>query len=107
LLLSARAHELPDTVLSRCHVVTFTALAESFVVDALTQEGVEPTSARRARGAGEPTGARLAARVTGGNMGRARPLANDPQGLAFRDAAQEAVRLAAEGPPGARPPTAG
>jgi DNA polymerase-3 subunit delta' len=88
LLLSARAHELPDTVLSRCHVVTFTALAESFVVDALTQEGVEPTRAR------------LAARLTGGNMGRARRLANDPQGLAFRDAAQEAVRLAAQGPAG-------
>jgi DNA polymerase-3 subunit delta' len=89
LLLSARAHELPDTVLSRCHVVTFTALAESFVVDALIQEGVEPTRAR------------LAARLTGGNMGRARRLANDPQGLAFRDAAQEAVRLAAQGPAGA------
>jgi DNA polymerase-3 subunit delta' len=89
LLLSARAHELPETVLSRCHVVTFTALAESFVVDALTAEGVEPTRAR------------LAARLTGGNLGRARRLANDPRGLAFRDAAQEAVRLAAQGPSGA------
>ena len=89
LLLSARAHELPDTVLSRCHVVTFTALAESFVVDALTAEGVEPTRAR------------LAARLTGGNMGRARRLATDPGGLAFRDAAQEAVALAARGPAGA------
>jgi DNA polymerase-3 subunit delta' len=89
LLLSARAHELPETVLSRCHVVTFTALAESFVVDALTSEGVEPTRAR------------LAARLTGGNLGRARRLANDPHGLAFRDAAQEAVRLAAQGPAGA------
>ena len=89
MLLSARAHELPDTVLSRCHVVTFTALAESFVVEALTQEGVEPTRAR------------LAARLTGGNMGRARRLANDPNGLAFRDAAQEAVHLAARGPTGA------
>jgi DNA polymerase III subunit delta' len=89
LLLSARAHELPDTVLSRCHVVTFTALAESFVVDALTGEGIEPTRAR------------LAARLTGGNMGRARRLAKDPQGLAFRDAAREAVRLAAAGPAGA------
>src|SRR5215210_4668800 len=89
LLLSARAHELPDTVLSRCHVVTFTALAESFVVDALTAEGVEPTRAR------------LAARLTGGNMGRARRLAKDARGLAFRDAAQEAVALAAGGPAGA------
>jgi DNA polymerase-3 subunit delta' len=89
LLLSARAHELPDTVLSRCHVVTFSALAESFVVEALTQEGIDATRAR------------LAARLTGGNMGRARRLANDPNGLAFRDAAQEAVRLAAQGPAGA------
>jgi DNA polymerase-3 subunit delta' len=88
-LLSARAHELPDTVLSRCHVVTFTALAESFVVDALAREGVEPTRAR------------LAARLTGGNMGRARRLATDPHGLAFREAAQEAVELAARGPAGA------
>ncbi len=89
LLLSARGHELPDTVLSRCHVVTFTALAESFVVDALTAEGVETTRAR------------LAARLTGGNLGRARRLARDPNGLAFRDAAQRAVELAARGPDGA------
>ncbi|MGZ8571950.1 MAG: AAA family ATPase, partial [Actinomycetota bacterium] len=40
LLLSARAHELPDTIWSRCHVVTFTALSESFVVQRLTDEGV-------------------------------------------------------------------
>ena len=32
-LLSARAHELPETVWSRCHVVTFTALPEAFVVE--------------------------------------------------------------------------
>jgi DNA polymerase-3 subunit delta' len=89
LLLSARAHELADTVLSRCHVVAFTALAESFVVDVLTGEGIEPTRAQ------------LAARLTGGNLGRARRLAKDPKGLAFREAAQEAVRLAAQGPVGA------
>ena len=89
ILLSARAHELPDTVLSRCHVVTFSALAESFVVGSLTGEGVEPTRAR------------LAARLTGGNLGRARRLAKDPKGLAFREAAQEAVTLAARGPAGA------
>ena len=45
LLMSARAHELPDTVLSRCHVVTFTALSEAFVVDALVAEGVDETKA--------------------------------------------------------------
>ncbi|MGH2539454.1 MAG: DNA polymerase III subunit, partial [Actinomycetota bacterium] len=56
LLLSARAHELPDTVRSRCHVVTFTALSESFVVEVLTGEGVDATRAQ------------LAARLTGGNL---------------------------------------
>ena len=39
LLMSARAHELPETVLSRCHVVTFTALSETFVVDVLVGRG--------------------------------------------------------------------
>jgi DNA polymerase-3 subunit delta' len=89
LLLSARAHELPDTVLSRCHVVPFTALAESFVIEVLVGEGADETRAR------------LAARLTGGNLGRARRLANDPQGLAFRDAAVRAVVAAASGPAGA------
>ncbi|MEX1263116.1 MAG: AAA family ATPase [Actinomycetota bacterium] len=89
LLMSARAHELPDTVRSRCHMVTFTALSESFVVEALTAEGVEPTRAR------------LAARLTGGNLGRARRLATSDDGLAFRDAAIEALDLAARGPTGA------
>lgn len=89
LLLSARAHELPDTVLSRCHVVTFTALPEPFVVEVLVDEGVEPTRAR------------LAARLTGGNLGRARRLATAPDGLRFREAAGRAVELAAHGPTGA------
>jgi DNA polymerase-3 subunit delta' len=89
LLLSARAHELPDTVLSRCHVVTFTALPERFVVEALTDDGIDGTRAR------------LAARLTGGNLGRARRMARDADGLAFRDAAQEALELAARGPTGA------
>jgi DNA polymerase III subunit delta' len=89
LLMSARAHELPDTVLSRCHVVTFTALSERFVVDVLIDEGVEPTRAR------------LAARLTGGNLGRARRLAIAPDGLRFREAAQRSVELAAAGPTGA------
>lgn len=89
LLMSARAHELPDTVRSRCHLVTFTALSESFVVEVLTGEGVERTRAR------------LAARLTGGNLGRARRLATNDEGLAFRDAAVEALELAARGPAGA------
>ena len=66
LLLSARAHELPETVLSRCHVVTFTALSEPFVVDDARRRG-RPERARRA----------LAARLAGGNLGRARRLAVD------------------------------
>lgn len=89
LLMSARAHELPDTVLSRCHVVTFTALSEPFVVDALVGEGVPEVRAR------------LAARLAGGNLGRARRLAVSDAGLRFRDAAREALIHAAEGPPGA------
>ncbi len=64
LLMSARAHELPDTVLSRCHVVTFTALSEPFVV-----------SSRRSPRACPRYRARLAARLAGGNLGRARRLA--------------------------------
>jgi DNA polymerase-3 subunit delta' len=88
LLMSARAHELPDTIWSRCHVVTFTALPESFLVEQLVREGVSDV------------GARLAARLTGGNLGRARRMAVSEDGLAFRDAAQRAVRLASEGPAG-------
>lgn len=89
LLLSARAHELPETVWSRCHVVTFTALPESFVVDQLRGEGVDDIRAR------------LAARLTGGNLGRARRLATAPDGLRFREAAAEALAAASAGPAGA------
>ena len=89
LLLSARAHELPPTVWSRCHVVTFTALSESFVVDQLISEGVPEVRAR------------LAARLTGGNLGRARRLATADDGLVFRDAAAQALGRAAAGAAGA------
>src|SRR6266508_1154467 len=41
-LLSARPDELPETVLSRCHVVTFQPLAEHFVADTLASEGADP-----------------------------------------------------------------
>ena len=89
LLMSARAHELPDTVLSRCHLVAFTALSERFVVDALVTEGVPEARAH------------LAAKLCGGNLGRARRLATRSDGLAFRDAARTAISAAAEGAPGA------
>lgn len=88
LLLSARAHELPPTVWSRCHVVTFTALSEPFVVAQLQREGVTEVLAR------------LAARLTGGNLGRARRLATAADGLAFREAASSALAAAANDPAG-------
>jgi DNA polymerase-3 subunit delta' len=89
LLLSARADELPDTIVSRCHVVGFTALPESFVVAQLESEGID-----RAR-------AQLVARLTGGNLGRARRMATDPDGLAFRAVALAALDQAATGVAGA------
>jgi DNA polymerase-3 subunit delta' len=89
LLLSARPDELPETVLSRCHVVTFNPLSERFVIDVLTEEGVDPGRAA------------LAARLGGGNLGRARRMAADADGLAFRDTAIEALELARRGPDGA------
>src|SRR5580765_2200823 len=86
LLLSARAQELPDTIVSRCHVVVFAALPESFVVEELEGEGVERVRAQ------------LVARLSGGNLGRARRMATDPEGLAFRDVAADALDRAARGP---------
>ena len=49
----------------------------------------------------DETRARLAARLAGGNLGRARRLATAADGLRFREAAAQAVSLAAEGPTGA------
>ena len=72
LLLSARAHELPPTIWSRCHAVTFAALSEGFVVQTLVGEGVDQVRAS------------LAARLTGGNMGRARRLGAAPAGVCVR-----------------------
>lgn len=89
LLLSARPHELSETILSRCHVVTFQPLAEPFIVEALVAEGAD-----RERAA-------LAARLSGGNLGRARRLAMDPEGLGFRDVARGALERAATGTAGA------
>jgi DNA polymerase III subunit delta' len=88
LLLSARPHELPATVLSRCHVVTFHPLAEEFVVATLREGGADPTTAS------------LAARLAGGNLGRARRLARG-EGMAFRDVGRQALELSGGGPPGA------
>jgi DNA polymerase-3 subunit delta' len=87
-LLSARPDELPETVLSRCHVVTFVPLAESFVAGTLVEEGAPRDAAV------------LAARLSGGNLGRARRLTREG-GLAFRDAALEALQEAERGPSGA------
>jgi DNA polymerase-3 subunit delta' len=88
-LSSARPHELPETIRSRCHLVTFHPLAEGLVVQTLAAEGIEEDRAR------------LATRLSGGNVGRARRVASGEGGLAFRDAAMEAARLAAQGPAGA------
>src|SRR5207247_8502523 len=88
-LLSARPDELPETVLSRCHVVTSHPRAERFVADTLAAEGADPSRAL------------LAARLAGGNLGRARRLATGPDGLAFRDVGVEALRHSATGARGA------
>src|SRR5437764_879359 len=81
LLLSARPDELPETVVSRCHVVQFLPLAEAFVARALEDEGVLPDAAL------------LAARLAGGNLGRARRIATGRDGLSFREAASTALAL--------------
>ena len=88
-LLSARPHELPETIVSRCHVVTFQPLPEAFVVQTLESEGAPPSRAI------------LAARLAGGNLGRARRLAVRKDGLAFRAVALDAIARASTGAPGA------
>ena len=84
-LLSARPDDLPETIRSRCQEISFPPLSEDFVVDTLVAEGVEEDSAR------------VACRLAGGNLGRARRMARDAAGLAFRDAALDAVATAAGG----------
>jgi DNA polymerase III subunit delta' len=88
-LSSARPHEIPETVRSRCQNVSFHPLPEAFVVETLTREGVE-----------EPR-ARLASRLAGGNLGRARRIGADPEGLRFREAALEALGDLSSGRAGA------
>ncbi len=89
LLLSARPDELPETVMSRCHVVMFGPLSEPFVVETLEGEGVEPGRAA------------LAARLAGGNLGRARRLASEEEGIGFRDTSRLALETARRGAAGA------
>ncbi|HEY3209718.1 MAG TPA: DNA polymerase III subunit [Actinomycetota bacterium] len=89
LLLSARPDDLPDTIRSRCQEIGFPPLSEEFVVETLVNEGMDEERAR------------LACRLAGGNLGRARRLARDERQLAFRQAALEAARLAARGSAGA------
>jgi DNA polymerase-3 subunit delta' len=74
-LLSARPSDLPDTIRSRCQEIAFPPLSEAFVVETLVGEGVDTERAL------------LVCRLTGGNLGRARRLARDPEELDFRDAA--------------------
>jgi DNA polymerase-3 subunit delta' len=89
ILSSARPDEVPETIRSRCQTVTFHPLAESFVVGTLVAEGIDQGRAR------------LSARLSGGNLGRARRLATDRDGLHFRDSALQAYRSARDGPAGA------
>jgi DNA polymerase-3 subunit delta' len=89
ILSSARPHEMAETLMSRCHTVTFTPLEEGFVVQSLVDEGFPRE------------GALLATRLTGGNLGRARRLVRESDGLAFRDAAAEALGHAVQGHNGA------
>ena len=86
LLMSARPHELTETIRSRCQTVSFHPLAEAFVVETLVAEGVDEDRAR------------LASRLASANVGRARRIARDSDGLAFRDEALGALRDAGEGP---------
>lgn len=89
ILMSARPDDLPDTIRSRCQEIGFPPLSEEFVVGTLVAEGMDEERAR------------LACRLTGGNLGRARRLARDERQLAFREAALEAARLAEGGSAGA------
>jgi DNA polymerase-3 subunit delta' len=84
MLLTARTDELPETIRSRCQDIAFPPLTEDFVVDALVAEGAPPQTAR------------LVARLSGGNVGRARRLTREG-GLSFRDAALAAAARAGAG----------
>jgi DNA polymerase-3 subunit delta' len=89
ILSSARPHEVPETVRSRCQTIAFRPLSEEFVVETLVAEGIPEERAR------------LASRLAGGNLGRARRVARDDRGLAFRDVALAAYAEAERGSSGA------
>jgi DNA polymerase III subunit delta' len=89
ILSSARPHEVPETVRSRCQTIAFRPLSEEFVVETLVAEGIPEDRAR------------LASRLAGGNLGRARRVARDDRGLAFRDVALAAYAEAERGSSGA------
>jgi DNA polymerase III subunit delta' len=89
MLLSARPDELPETIVSRCHVVSFRPLSESFVAQTLEAEGID---------AGRAV---LAARLAGGNLGRARRMGSGTDGLSFRETARAALDRIEGGPSGA------
>jgi DNA polymerase-3 subunit delta' len=84
MLLTARTDELPETIRSRCQEIAFPPLTEDFAVDALIDGGASPDLAR------------LAARLSGGNLGRARRLTREG-GLGFREAALSAATRASGG----------
>jgi len=77
ILVSEAADELPDTVRSRCQRIELVAVAGETIQAALVGEGIDADEAR------------LAARLSGGQLGRARELAGDSRALrdAFVDAA--------------------
>ena len=79
---------LAETVRSRCQEVSFPPLSESFVVETLVREGFPEDRAR------------LACRLAGGNLGRARRIVRDEAGLGFRAAALEALETAGRGSAG-------
>jgi hypothetical protein len=74
MLLSARPDELPETILSRCHVVSFRPLSESFVAQGARGRGDRgrPGGARGPPGGGEPRAGRAGwvRRPTGCRSGR-------------------------------------
>ncbi len=84
MLLTARTDELPETIRSRCQEIAFPPLTEEFVVAALVDGGASHEAAR------------LAARLSGGNLGRARRLTREG-GLSFREAALVAMTRARGG----------
>ena len=70
-------------------MVSFRPLSEGFVAQTLAAEGIDGQRAA------------LAARLAGGNLGRARRLASGSDGMSFREAARDALEHASRGQAGA------